>query len=182
MTKVTLPSQNIRMDTPTGIDPVWYDKLQALAAKVNSLETFFAAGGYQTSTFVPVLTSAGGTPPTFTNPALSGLWVRVGNVMFVNITGSNTAGGTPGAGAQQLSISLPFAVRSVALPAKAIMGTFVNGANEQLVVGQLVAGAAVAPLFKQAIAGSNSNLVALTGADFNNVSRSVYWRFYYGVD
>lgn len=33
--KIVLPAQNIPVDTPTGVDPIWYEKLQALAAFAN---------------------------------------------------------------------------------------------------------------------------------------------------
>lgn len=35
MTKVALPAQQVRIDTPTGIDPLWYEKLKALTDFVN---------------------------------------------------------------------------------------------------------------------------------------------------
>jgi len=33
--KINLPSQSVPIDTPTGVDPVWFDKLQTLAAFAN---------------------------------------------------------------------------------------------------------------------------------------------------
>jgi hypothetical protein len=33
--KINLPAQNIRIDTPTGIDPIWYDKLKAMETFLN---------------------------------------------------------------------------------------------------------------------------------------------------
>jgi hypothetical protein len=35
MTKIVLPAQNVVIDEPTGVDPVWYEKLQQLTAFVN---------------------------------------------------------------------------------------------------------------------------------------------------
>ena len=77
MTKVVLPSQTVLVDTPTGVDPVWYEKLQALTARVNAMDTalagFIAAGAYSTGTWTPVFSSiGGGTVPTFTAVALNG--------------------------------------------------------------------------------------------------------------
>lgn len=182
MTNIVLPGQNVKIDTPTGVDPLWYEKLKEITDGINSIAGMIAGGGYQAATYIPVLTSAGGTPPTFTAPVLSGLYVRMGNLCFCNISGGNTAGGTPGAGAQQLSVSLPFPVRSAALPATATFGSFVNAGTQDLVFGALLAGAITAPLFQQNISGSKANQVPLTGADFNNATRAIYWRFYYGVD
>lgn len=33
--KINFPGQSVNIDTPTGIDPVWYEKLQALATFAN---------------------------------------------------------------------------------------------------------------------------------------------------
>jgi len=33
--KIVLPAQTINIDTPTGVDPIWYEKLQALATFAN---------------------------------------------------------------------------------------------------------------------------------------------------
>ena len=35
--KIILPAQNVRIDTPTGVDPVWYDKLLGLIDQLNFL-------------------------------------------------------------------------------------------------------------------------------------------------
>ena len=35
MSKVTLPSQQVPIDTPTGVDPIWYEKIAQLTAFVN---------------------------------------------------------------------------------------------------------------------------------------------------
>jgi hypothetical protein len=34
ITKVVLPAQTVEVDTPTGIDPIWYERLQQLATFV----------------------------------------------------------------------------------------------------------------------------------------------------
>jgi hypothetical protein len=183
---VTIPAQNIKMDVSTGIDPIWYDKIKALTDRVNYLDAqltaFNAAGAYAENVWTPVITSAGGTAPTFTNPTLTGVWIKVGHLMFLSISGNNTAGGTPGAGAQQLSVSLPFAVRATALPARITCGSFLNNLTQDLCFAQMTAGATTAPLYQQNISGSKADQVALTGADLNNATRGVFWRFYYGVD
>jgi hypothetical protein len=35
VTKVVLPGQGVLVDTPTGVDPVWYEKMSQLTAFVN---------------------------------------------------------------------------------------------------------------------------------------------------
>ena len=32
MTKVVLPAQTVLVDTPTGVDPIWFEKFQELVA------------------------------------------------------------------------------------------------------------------------------------------------------
>ena len=44
MTKVVLPAQTVRVDIPTGVDPIWYEKLEQLVAFRNLFsEINFAA-------------------------------------------------------------------------------------------------------------------------------------------
>ena len=33
--RIVLPAQIVKVDAPTGVDPVWYEKLQQLTAFVN---------------------------------------------------------------------------------------------------------------------------------------------------
>ena len=33
--KIVLPAQPVKVDTPTGVDPIWFEKLQALATFAN---------------------------------------------------------------------------------------------------------------------------------------------------
>jgi hypothetical protein len=33
--RVVLPAQQVNIDTPTGVDPVWYEKMSQLTAFVN---------------------------------------------------------------------------------------------------------------------------------------------------
>ena len=35
MTKLVLPGQGVLVDTPTGVDPIWYEKMSQLTAFVN---------------------------------------------------------------------------------------------------------------------------------------------------
>lgn len=182
MTKIVLPSQTVHVDEISGVDPIWYEKLQTLIARVNALEAFVANGAYSQTAYTPVLTSAGGTAPTFTAVPLSGAWVRLGSLVFVSVAGSNVAGGTPGAGAQQLSISLPKAVNATAPPSRVTAGSYLNGATESMAFAEFDAGAITAALYKQTILGANANQAALTGADFNNATRAISWRFFYGID
>jgi hypothetical protein len=42
--KIVLPAQTVNIDTPTGLDPIWYERLQALTAFANLFsEINFAA-------------------------------------------------------------------------------------------------------------------------------------------
>ena len=35
MSKIVLPGQGVLVDTPTGVDPVWYEKLKQMEAFIN---------------------------------------------------------------------------------------------------------------------------------------------------
>jgi hypothetical protein len=35
MTRIVLPAQTVEVDTPTGVDPLWYEKLQQLVTFAN---------------------------------------------------------------------------------------------------------------------------------------------------
>ena len=161
------------MDTPTGgVDPIWYERFQLLAAQA-----------YSSSTYPNVaMSSSGGTPPTFTAPALTSNFSKIGKLVFMNVGGNNVAGGTPGAGAQQLSISLPLPVAADSLGGVEVAGTFANAGTEGICLVRLAAGAVTAPLLQQAVSGSKVNIVALTCGDFNNVSRTLSLQFFYPVD
>ncbi len=33
--KITFPDQSVKIDTPSGIDPIWYEKLKAVETMLN---------------------------------------------------------------------------------------------------------------------------------------------------
>jgi hypothetical protein len=35
VTKIVLPGQGVLVDTPTGVDPIWYEKLKQMEAFIN---------------------------------------------------------------------------------------------------------------------------------------------------
>ena len=186
MTKVTLPSQNIRMDTPTGIEPVWYDKLNALAAQVaaqdvtlSTLAAFVQNGAYRELSYTPVLSSSGGTLPTFTATPLTGRAFRIGRLCFVRVAATNIAGGTPGAGAFQLSLSLPVPVAATAVAGRVTSGMWYNSTTESAAYADGAAGSSTVKMYSLA---SGGNQVALNCADFNNVTRGVSFALYYPTD
>lgn len=175
--KLTIPGQNLKMDTPTGIDPVWYEKLFTL---FGSLKSFIENGGYREGSYTPVLSAiGGGTVPTFTLLPLTGHYIRIGRICMVTMQAKNTAGGTPGAGAQQLQMTLPFPVYLQSLGARGEIGMFGNSTLEQMATAEIAAGSNLLTLYKLS---STSNQVALTCSDFNNVTRSLSWQFFYSTD
>src|SRR5262245_48201029 len=56
-----------------------------------------------TGSYTPVLTASAGTIPTYTDTPLNGLYRVLGGLCFLGISAINTAGGTAGAGASQMS-------------------------------------------------------------------------------
>jgi hypothetical protein len=185
---IVLPAQNIVVDQPTGVDPIWYEKFRTMVAqiatldsRVTTLETALASfiqhGAYSESTYTPVLTSiGGGTVPTFTATPLFGNCFKIGRVCFLRVGGINTAGGVAGAGANQLQMSLPFPVASSSIAARLNAGTYFNGGIGNLAFADGAPGASVVNLYKLT---SSTSEVALNCADLNNVSRSVNFVFYY---
>jgi hypothetical protein len=175
-----IPGQMVTVDTPNGVDPVWYEYLFQM---FNSLKLFIARGAYSEGTYIPVLSApAGTTPPTFTAPTLTGRYVKIGALVTVQVAGNNTSGGTLGAGSGQLSVSLPFPVWSNSIGGRNLIGSWANAGSESLAFAQAAAGVMAVPLYKQVIQGSNSNQTPLTGADFNNAARTVSWVFTYPMD
>lgn len=146
-----------------------------LDTRVDALEGKFTFGAY-----TPVLTSAGGgTVPVFTNPALTGAWLTIDDITFVNIYGNNTVGGVNGVGANQLSVSLPFPIFSLALPARVVAGSYENAGNADMSFIALSPGTSAGALLKLTVAGSNTNEAPLDCADFNNATRAISWLFFY---
>lgn len=151
-----------------------YDKLFA------TLKDFTDAGAYDEGTYNPVLTSAGGgTVPTFTATPLTGRWIKIGRIMTVAVVARNTAGGTPGAGTNQLSLSLPQAVSSGSLGGRRFMGAFTNGTTDATAFFDVVASATTGALYQETVSGSKVSQVPLTCVDFNNVTRGFSFYFSY---
>ena len=51
MSKIVLPGQDVRVDTLGGVDPIWYEKLQQMAAFAN----YFSEINFATMTTGQVL-------------------------------------------------------------------------------------------------------------------------------
>lgn len=168
--KIILPGQDVPIDRPNGVDPIWYEKLQALTARVNSLQSLIDAGGYSEGVWSPVLSAPGGTLPTFTATPLTGRYVRVGHMIGFAVYANNIAGGVVGAGNFALSVSLPIAAAADALPRRIQLGIAQNSGIENIVLGEVAAGTPIINLYK--VTGT-SQVAVLVCADLNNVSRSL---------
>jgi hypothetical protein len=57
--------------------------------------------------YIPTLTAAGGTVPTYTGDAVTGRYCQIGKMVTLQFYFGNGGGGTPGAGAVNLFFSLP---------------------------------------------------------------------------
>src|SRR5262245_36463242 len=146
---------------------------------MNVLDLFVQKGGYSENTYTPVLSASGGTIPTFTAVPLTGRYFKVGRLVTVRMAASNTAGGTPGAGSFQLSISLPLPVAANAIGGRTMAGAWTNSTTEGIAFAQGGAGAMTAQLYNL---GSTSNQVALNCGDFTNVNRAINFMFTYPTD
>ena len=149
----------------------------------NTLKEFTDAGAYTEGSYTPVLTSiGGGTVPTFTATPLTGKYAKVGRLVVAAAIARNTAGGTPGAGANQLVISLPLAASASAIGGRRMAGSFVNGTTEDLAFVDIVASATTAPMYQQQIVGTNADQVPLNCVNFSNATRGFAFFITYAVD
>lgn len=175
--KITIPGQDEPLSMGgTPVNPTWYEKFSQL---FKSLNLFLERGAYSEGTWTPVLTASGGTIPTFTGTPLVGRYYKTGRLCTVRIFAANVAGGTPGAGAFQLSVSLPLPIFASAVSGRLFAGAFTNSTTEGVAFADGVAGGTVAKLYKL---GSSSNQITLDCADFNNVTRGLSISFTYPVD
>jgi hypothetical protein len=170
--KVVIPGQNILVDdlNKSGVNPTWYERFSFL---FSSLGMFMDKGAYSEGTYTPVLSATGGTVPTFTAIPLTGKYIKIGRAVMLQIVAQNTAGGTAGAGANQLSISLPLPVSSTAISGRAFAGSMLNGTATDLAFLDITAGSSTALLWQQTVSGSKVDQVALNCADFSNVTRAI---------
>lgn len=185
--KIVLPGQDVTIDTPNGVDPVWYEKLSQLNAKVQYLETNLlplivaggAGGAYADAIYTPVLSAPGGTLPTFTATPLQGRYTRIGRMVSLSMYANNTAGGVNGAGAFQLSVTLPIPANVGFNPIRVMLGVSQNSGVENVVLGEIGIGGSTITLFKMT---GTSQVAALNCADLNNVSRTLELFGWYRVD
>lgn len=94
--KLVLPGQNVKVDTPLGVDPVWYEKFALLfksAAPLVEGDT----GSVWISSFVPVVTPGSGA---FTSVSSSLRYRLLGKTAIWNLRINITTNGTAGANVQ----------------------------------------------------------------------------------
>lgn len=130
--------------------------------------TFLNPVLYTTGSWVPAVSASAGTLPTFVTA--SGTYTRIGRFVMIEGYLNNTSGGTAGAGAQAVSISLPFAPASGELPILIPVGVFINGAVTDALWGSIAAGVASMPLFKRVVNGTHVDTVAVTLNDLNDAN------------
>jgi hypothetical protein len=130
-------------------------------------------------TYTPqIMVAGGGTAPTYTSVAGSFL-VQQG-VVFCDVDLSNTAGGTAGAGAGQLSISLPILPAAWVPPDMISLGGYsLNNATYGRIMGTLTAGSVWMGISRWS---SSTALVILAGTDQNNATRTIRAHFWYQTD
>jgi hypothetical protein len=133
---------------------------------------------YIESTWTPVVTAASGTAPTFTTA--TGVFTRIGRMVFCQVILINSTGGTAGSGAGQLSISLPVNMSASQLKMRTPCGQGLDGTDELYVLTEKEASASTLKLYKGDVSGSNINISALTGGDLNDTNiRELRFEFNY---
>ena len=132
------------------------------------------------ATFVPAITSGGGTLPTFT--VKLGNYVQVGALLFVQVDMDNTAGGTAGVGANQISFTLPIAASAGQLDALLPAGSHNNGGTEDQLFISIGPSAASGLLWDADVVGTNTVLRPFTNAMLNDANiRDIELSFWYHV-
>lgn len=128
---------------------------------------------YVFNTWVPVVTLTGGAGnvvPVYT--VNSGTYTRIGRTVFFNIELSGDAG-AEGAGTGQITITLPFSTAASQLNITEPWGSAINGAKEDILFCRLTPSSATMLIFKDDVTGSDLDYIVATGADQNNVTRSI---------
>lgn len=129
------PAQNIAIQTPQDvIDPVWYDKLKAVEAALNSL---IALQSSLIGAWTPYTPTISATSGTFTSVTTSGRYRQVGKTVSftaqVNIT-------TVGTAASTVLLGLP--VQAAATPFQVVSGRD-NGVSGKSLYGFIIGGQSV---------------------------------------
>lgn len=127
--------------------------------------------------FTPTLTSAG-TVPTFS--ITQARYQQMGNIVFIEVFLNNSAGGTPGAGANAILMAIPVAAGASATLAVMSCGNFTNGVAYNVLGVQSTAGASTVVLAKGLDGGASSS--ALQCVDLNDANtRQITFKFFYEV-
>lgn len=133
---------------------------------------------YLEGTFAPTVTLVGGagnTTPVYTTN--TGRYTQIGNQVFVDIylTGD---GGAEGAGTGAFTVAIPIASSASHPTSYFPCGFFANSTAEYPIWGQIAAGASVIDFAYEDVL---NNFTVMTGAEQNNVTRTVRLKFNYEV-
>lgn len=152
---------------------VFYTNGGTIAATSITLGAGTALEDYVESVWVPAITAASGTAPTFTD-TFDGFYTRIGDIVHCQVTLTNLAGGTAGAGAGQLSVSLPVASHADQVPSIADAGI---GLNDTTDLTLFIKKAPSVSAFELKL---GTKFTPLTGADLNHASnRNIIIEFSY---
>jgi hypothetical protein len=136
---------------------------------------------YVVGTWTPIVTlgtGSGNVVPTYTTN--QGNYTRIGNIVYCDVTLSNGAGGTAGAGTGQVLISLPITASGanngiIYFPC----GTSLNTSTYFLLYAFIASGATNLTM---AYASTISSVVAFAGSNQNSASiRVIQLKFFYQV-
>ncbi len=147
----------------------------ATATSINFGGTALSA--YEENTYVPAISSGGGTLPVF--QTISGRYTRIGRLVFVDALFSGD-GGNEGSGANALSISLPITSsgaistdnNSIPIPC----GSALNNASKFMISIRKLPSTSTFQLF---VSSDVVALTALTNANFDNATREMKISFWY---
>ena len=162
---------------------VWSLWVQAGVTQLSGGVAFATTGqstlsNYTEGTFTPTVTLVGGagnTVPVYTTN--TGRYMRIGNRVFVDVylTGD---GGAEGAGTGTFSVALPITAGANHPTSYFPCGHFVNGTAENPISGQIPGSATVIDFVYEDVV---NNFAVMTGAEQNNVTRTMRLKFSYEV-
>lgn len=138
----------------------------------------FAHAHYTEGTFTPTVTLVGGagnTVPVYSTN--TGRYTKIGRLVFVDILLAGD-GGAEGAGTGVFTVALPIA-SSASVPAGGFpTGLAINGTDDWVLLGSIVAGASVITVIYHESFG---NVINFPGVFQNNTTRQVRLQFSYEV-
>ena len=134
---------------------------------------------YIEGTYNPVVTAPGGTPPTFATVVTS--VTTIGRLCLVTVDADNKLGGTAGAGAVQMFVTLPFPASGMQGDALLSIGTALNGTALEAMYGRIILPSTLA-LYRLDLVGGVPRIVAFNASELSDANvRQLEFQVWYNI-